>query len=119
MSYEPVLVECTWCGQPYEAHLIERAPGKPVPRMPCLGLRSHFLARRLTQPTQREATQRELALRALHERNYARALEVLDDAQNEPPEGEADGSISGPEWTALRGLLSAHETFRRAWKLER
>lgn len=31
-----------WCGRDFEDHLDSRAPGSPVPRMPCLFLKSGF-----------------------------------------------------------------------------
>lgn len=34
---------CVWCSKPYDAHLAWRAPDAPQPRMPCKGLRAHFL----------------------------------------------------------------------------
>jgi hypothetical protein len=40
---------CRWCCKPYDAHLSERAPGAPQPRMPCLGLKSSYLARDCAQ----------------------------------------------------------------------
>lgn len=41
----PQDTSCRWCGKSYEAHLDERPPEAPQPRMPCLGLKLYFLAR--------------------------------------------------------------------------
>jgi len=41
---------CRFCGKTYEMHLDVRPPGSPIPRMPCLGLKAHFLARKLIRP---------------------------------------------------------------------
>jgi len=39
---------------------------------------------------------------------------VLDEAQNEPPLGEADGSFTEGRWTALRVLAKAARNFNAA-----
>jgi len=36
---------CRWCGETLEQHTESRTPDAPVPRCPCVGLRSGFLAR--------------------------------------------------------------------------
>jgi hypothetical protein len=39
-------VICVWCGRAYSVHIDRRAPGAPVPRVPCLLLKSGFVERR-------------------------------------------------------------------------
>ena len=34
---------CRWCGKPRAEHLASRPDSAPVPRVPCLGLRAHFV----------------------------------------------------------------------------
>lgn len=41
---EPIEVVCQWCGKPLSAHDERDYPGRPVPRCPCGGLQSGFLA---------------------------------------------------------------------------
>jgi hypothetical protein len=36
------IVPCVWCGRTYEEHETFRAPNKPVPRCPCLLLKSGY-----------------------------------------------------------------------------
>lgn len=40
--------------------------------------------------------------------------DIIADAQNRPPEGEADGSISEDLWNALKKLHKAHVDFADA-----
>lgn len=42
MALMPDDRKCIWCGKVYIEHVYERAPGAPVPRMPCQGLRTRF-----------------------------------------------------------------------------
>ena len=46
---------------------------------------------------------------------FITALEdILDTAQNDPPEGMADGSISVRQWHALRALVAAARALNAA-----
>ena len=39
---------------------------------------------------------------------------IIDEAQNEPPDGAADGTISPEYWAALRDLVMAAKRYRAA-----
>jgi len=39
--------------------------------------------------------------------------EIVQDAQNEPPHGKADGSLSEERWTQLRDLVNAIDTYNK------
>lgn len=41
---ELVKAPCVWCGKPYSEHDFYRPKSAPVPRMPCLLLKSGFVA---------------------------------------------------------------------------
>lgn len=47
-------------------------------------------------------------------RNFADLEDVVDKAQNGPPLGPGDGSLSEKEWTALRDLVKAARAFEDA-----
>ena len=51
--------------------------------------------------------QLELAKVAIKNSDYALAREVLGRAQNRPPLGESDGSMTEAQWYALRDYLDA------------
>lgn len=53
MSYSPDS-RCMWCGETYEKHEGHRAAGAPVPKMPCLGLKSAFRLKPEPKPSEPE-----------------------------------------------------------------
>lgn len=38
--------KCAWCGRTLEEHEERRAPNAPVPRVPCLLLKTGFVAKK-------------------------------------------------------------------------
>jgi hypothetical protein len=40
---------CVWCGQSFGKHLDSRPKNAPVPRMPCLGLKSGYHSKPVDQ----------------------------------------------------------------------
>jgi hypothetical protein len=70
-------------------------------------------------------TQRDKLLEALARADSAAVMRTLDEAQNAPPLGTADGSISAHEWTATWELehrrkqyLQARARFILAWRMK-
>lgn len=59
-------------------------------------------------------TQREQLLDALARADSAAAERILAEAQNEPPLGTADGSISQNEWTSTWDLAGVHALYMQA-----
>lgn len=45
---------------------------------------------------------------------FAELEQLLDRAQNAPPQGDADGSIDEPVWVALRELVESAKRYRAA-----
>lgn len=70
-------------------------------------------------------TQRERVLLAHAAGDWAEVAIVLGEAQNQPPEGMSDGSISQELWVAAKAMLNARRDFiearrayRRVWGFE-
>jgi hypothetical protein len=58
--------------------------------------------------------QRAKLLQAIGRWDWALMEQIVGEAQNGPPHGSADGSISEHEWNAASDLVKAHQLFLRA-----
>ena len=63
--------------------------------------------------------QKERALQALDCYDINDLEQVIGEAQNRPPQGDADGSISEELWRALRDFVQAWRVVERADDLAR
>ena len=61
-------------------------------------------------------TQKQRLIDAMCADNIEEVELILGEAQNRPPLGEADGSISEPLWTAFRDWLQARRSLDLALK---
>lgn len=89
----------------------------------CRHERSCLERRSVPMPPQKPR-QRELAKIAYDARDFVSLHRIVGEAQNYPPLGQSDGSISEPEWIALRDLVVAEsrlrdhiQTFAQVWRL--
>lgn len=84
---------CRWCRRLYAQHVDNYGPGDPVPRMPCLGLKSYFyeeiamaMANEVAEAFKLDTKAREAAHRRL-DRWIAMCEHAADDAYEEGRSG--------------------------------